>query len=287
MINNKLISRISILSMVALIVALLPSCADHDDPELAPINTSDVKIQASVAALPITTWMNPTEEMTIRVSNVSMTAPKGVVLRSISLYVNGNSIMDKPFSGETLEFKVPLSNMQGRMNFSLIGNLIQKNCRDAQILIEDNIQRIVFTQTPKLECKANINVTVKSVSTTGEEFSQWFDVESNDAGEVLIPDDKLYWTPKSGTASTIELTLGGGATTWSSNSTLESEVTRISWSTNHSGDPVLRLSIPNVPGSLDKENLGMYVLATYFGTTENITVEPQRLTVLFPIRESK
>lgn len=266
---------------------LITSCADHDDPELAPINTSDVKISASVNVHPTAIWLNPTEEMTISVSNVSMSAPKGVVLRSITLEGNGQTIINKPFSGETLEFKVPLSYMQGRVNFSIIGNLIQKNCRDAQILIEDNIQRIVFTQTPKLECQAHINVTVKSVSTSGEEFSQWFDVESNEAGVVLIPQDKLYWTPTSGTASTIELTLGGGADTWSPNSTLESAVTRISWGSNYPNDPVLRLSISNTPGSLDKEKLGMYVLATYYGTTENITVEPQRLTTLFDIREEK
>ncbi len=266
---------------------MVTSCVDHDNPELTPIDTSEVKITSSVDVQPSTTWLNPTKEITIRISNVTMNAPKGVVLRSISLYENGYSIMDKPFSGETLEFKVPLSNMQGRVNFSIIGNLIQKNCRDAQILIEDNIQRLVFTQTPKLECTAHINVTVKSVSTSGEEFSQWFDVESNEVGIVEIPNDKLYWTPKSGTASTIELTLGGGATTWSSNSTLESEVTRISWNSNNSGDPVLKISIPNIIGSLDSEKLSMTVLATYFGTTENITVEPQKLIVLFDIRESK
>ena len=269
------------------ICCLVTSCADHDDPKLAPINTSDVKIRASVDVQPTTKWLNPTEEITIRVSDVSMSAPKGVVLRSISLYENGRMLMDKPFSGETLEFKLPLSYMQGRVNFSIIGNLIQKNYRDAQILIEDNIQRIVFTQTPKLECKAYINVTVKSVSTSGEEFSQWFNVESNEAGVVLIPQDKLYWTPTSGTASTIELTLGGGADTWSSNSTLESKVTRISWGAKYPNDPVLKLSISNTPESLNKEKLSMYVLATYFGTTENITVEPQRLTTLFDIRESK
>lgn len=219
-------------------------------------------------------------------SDVAMSAPKGVVLRSITLYENDFAIMDKPFSGETLVFKVPLSGMQGRVNFSVRGNLIQKNSRDAQILIEDNIQRIVFSQTPKLECKAHVNVTVKSVSTSGEEFYQWFDIESNDERLVLIPQDKLYWSPASGTASTIELTLGGGADTWSPNSTLESEVTRISWGTDYPAEPVLKISLPNVPGSLDKEKLDMYVLATYFGTTENITIEPYKLTTLFGIREA-
>ncbi|MDE5838638.1 MAG: hypothetical protein K2K52_08000 [Paramuribaculum sp.] len=269
------------------ICCLATSCADHDDPELTPINTSEVKITSSVNALPTASWLNPTEEMTIRVSNVSMSAPKGVVLRSISLCEGGRTVLDKPFSGETLEFKVPLTSMRGRVNFSIVGNLIQKNCRDAQILIEDNIQRIVFTQTPKLECKAHINVTVKSVSTSGEEFSQWFDVESNEAGVVLIPQDKLYWAPASGTASVIELTLGGGAYAWSPNSTLESDITRVSWGSNYPNDPVLKLSIANTPGSLDNEKLSMYVLATYFGTNENITVEPQRLTTVFDIRESK
>ncbi len=268
------------------ICCIATSCADHDDPELTPINTTDVKINADIDVVPSAKWLNPTEEVTIRVSNVNMVAPKGIVLRSISLYESGQKILDKPFSGENLEFRVPLTYMQGRVYFSIIGNLIQKNCRDAQILIEDNIQVIVFSQTPKLDCKAHINVSVKSVSTSGEEFSQRFDVESNEAGVVLIPQDKLYWTPTSGTASTIELTLGGGADTWSSNSTLQSEVTRISWGSKYPVEPVLNLSISNQPGSLDKEKLDMYVLATYYGTTENITIEPQRLTTLFEIRES-
>lgn len=276
-----------LLTLITGFCCLMSSCLDHDNPELAPINTSKVKIAASIDTKPTATWLNTTEEVTIVVSNVNMTAPKGVVLRSISLEENGREISNKPFSGETLVYKVPLTYLQGRVNFSIVGNLIQKNCRDAKILIEDNIQRLVFTQTPRLECKAHINVNVRSVSTSGEEYSQRFDVESDDAGVVLIPQDKLYWTPTSGTASSIELTLGGGADTWSPNSTLESEVSRISWGSKYPDGPVLKLSLHNTPGSLDKERLDMYVLATYYGTTENITVEPQSLTTLFVIRESK
>ncbi|MDE7136806.1 MAG: hypothetical protein K2N91_09260, partial [Muribaculaceae bacterium] len=224
---------------------------------------------------------------TIRVSNVSMQAPKGIVLRSISLYENGRQLLDKPFSGETLEFKMPLSYMKGRLNFSIVGNLIQKNYRDAQILIEDNIQRIVFTETPELQCRARLSVSVRSYSTSGEEFVQQFDVESNDAGVILIPQEKLYWAPASGNASTIDLTLDGSAEAWSSNSTLDSEVSRISWGSKYPNNTTIKLSIPNEKGALNNENLSMTVLATYFGTTENIKVEPQRLTTLFIVRESK
>ncbi len=266
---------------------LVTSCADHDSPELAPINTSDVKIKTSVEVIPSTKWLNPTEEITIRVSNVEMTAPKGVVLRSISLYEKGQKLWDKPFSGETLEFKVPLNYMSGRVNFSVIGNLIQKNHRDAEILIEDNIQRIVFQETPELECRASVNVSVKSESTTGEVFTQTFDAESNEAGVILIPDSKLYWTPTSGTASTIELTMVASGEAWSPNSTLESEVTRVSWGSEYPEGSVLKLTLPNAPGSLDKEKLAIYVLATYFGTTDNVTIEPQRLTTLFDLREAE
>lgn len=269
------------------IFCMATSCADHDDPELAPINTSNVKISAKIDIQPSTTWLNPTEELTIRVSNVDMTAPKGIVLRSISLYENGRQLMDKPFSGETLEFKVPLSYLKGRVNFSVIGNLIQKNCRDAQILIEDNIQRIVFTETPELECKARINVAVKSVSTSGEEFIQQFDVESNEAGVIYIPQDKLYWTPTSGNAPLIDLTFNGSAEAWSPNSTLDSEISRISWGSKFPDNPTINLSISNEYGSLNNEKLSMYVSATYFGTIENIKVEPQNLNILFDIRESK
>lgn len=278
---NKL--SIVLLSVLSL---LMTACLDHDNPELSPIDTTAVKITANVDAFPASAWLNPTEEVTIRVSDVDMVAPKGIVLRNIKLTNQGQTIMTKPYSGEPLEFKVPLTYMRGRLNFSIIGDLIQKNYRDAEIIIADNIQRIVFTQIPKLECKGFLNVTVKSVSTTGEEFYQWFDVQSDENRVINIPQNRLYWTPSSGTASNVDLTLGGGADTWSSNSTLESEINRISWGSNFPVNPVLRISIPNVPGSLDREKLEMYVLATYFGTTENITIEPYRLTTLFDIRES-
>lgn len=273
-----------ILLLIFLVVAT--SCADHDDPALSPIDTSNVKISAKVDAVPTSSWLSTAEEMTIRISDVEMSAPKGIVLRNINLFNNGQRIISKPYSGEALEFKVPLNYMNGRINFSLIGDLIQKNHRDAEILIVDNIQRIVFNQIPKLDYKAYINVTVRSVSTTGEEFFQRFDVESEDGVIISIPKDKLYWTPISGTASTIELTLGGGADTWSSNSTLESEVTGISWSTSTPDDPVLKTSIPNEAGSLDKLKLSMDVNARFFGNTENITIEPQNLSLSFIIRES-
>ncbi len=246
--KSLIMNKISIVILSLICVAAI-SCADHDDPELSPIDTSNVKISAKVDTDPTSSWLSPTEEMTIRVSDVSISAPKGVVLRNINLYNNGQRIMGKPYSGEALEFKVPLNYMTGRINFSVIGDLIQKNHRDAEILIADNIQRLVFNQIPKLDYKAHLNVTVKSVSTTGEEFSQWFDVESDETGVIIpIPEDKLYWTPTSGTASTIELTLGGGADTWSPNSTLESEITGISWNTYKPADPVLKISIPNAPG---------------------------------------
>ncbi len=262
------------------------ACADHDDPELAPINTSNVKISATVDVFPSNMWLNPTEEITIRVSNVNMEAPKGIVLRSISLYENGRQLLDKPFSGETLEFKVPLSYMKGRLNFSIVGNLIQKNYRDAQILIEDNIQRIVFSETPTIDCKARLNVTVKSRSTSGEEFTQQFDVESVE-GLLTIPQEKLYWTPASGDAAVIDLTLSGSAEAWSPNSTLDCAISRIYWGMNYPNDRTLKLTIPNEYGSLNNKKLSLYVTATYYGTTENITVQPQHINILYDVRESK
>ncbi len=273
-----------ILLLVLCVVAT--SCADHDDPALSPIDTSEVKISAKVDATPASSWLSSSEEMTVKISDVKMAAPKGVVIRNINLYNNGQLIISKPYSGETLEFKVPLNYMIGRVNFSIIGDLIQKDHRDAEILIEDNIQRIVFTQIPKFEFKAHVNVTVKSVSTSGEEYTQRYDVETEDGMLIPIPKDKLYWTPISGTSNTIELTLEGGADTWSSNSTLESEVTGISWATYKPNDPVIKLTIPNEVGSLDNLKVRMDVNARFFGSTDNVTIEPQNLSLSFFVRES-
>lgn len=278
-------NRLTVAVMLILCV-ITTSCADHDDPELSPIDTSNIKISATVDAYPTSSWVSSSEEMTIRVLDVKMTAPKGIVLRNIILCNNGQRVISKLYSGEALEFKVPLNYMNGRANFSVMGELIQKNCRDAEILIADNIQRIVFAKIPKLDFKALLNVTVKSVSSTGEEFNQRFEVESEDGLNILISKDKLYWVPTSGTASTIELALEGRCDTWSSNSTLESEVTGIWWNTYTPAAPVLKISIPNVPGSFDNLKLRMDASARFFGTTENITIEPEKLSLSFFVRES-
>lgn len=285
--SNKQSSTMTKLSaaILAILCVIATSCADHDDPELSPIDTTKVKISAKVEATPTSSWLSTAEEITVCVSDVAMSAPKGVVLRNINLYKNGQRILSKPYSGEALEFKVPLNHASGRIYLSVIGDLIQKNCRDAEIIIADNIQRVVFTNVPKLEYKAQLNVTAKSLSTSGEEYSQCFDVESRDGYIISIPQDKLYWTPTSGTASTIELTLKGSADTWSSNSTLESEVTGIRWNTYKPDSPDLNISIPNKPGSLNQLQLRMDVNARFFGTTENITIEPQNISLSFLVGE--
>lgn len=262
------------------------SCADHDDPELSPIDTTQVKIAATVHEYPTDSWLNPTEEMTISVSNVKMDAPKGVVLRSISLCNNGRPIMDKPYSGETLEFKIPMSGLiAGRLNFSIVGHLIQKNCRDAEILIADNIQRILFTQTPNMDCEGKVNIEVKSVSTSGEEYSHSFEVKSIDYFTIPVPQSELYWSPKDGTASTLELTLTGEGRAWSSNSTLDGTITNIYWGSRNPDGPVLKVTVPNTPGALNSEHLQLYVMAEYYGVNEGISVKPQKLLSVFSLVE--
>lgn len=277
--------------LTAAICAILPSCADHDDPELEPIDTSQVKITASVTDLPNSTWMNVTEEMTIRVADVEMSAPKGVVLRSISLIANNGMskylIDEKPYSGEPLEFRVPLNGKQGRLNISVRGNLIKKDSRDAEIIIADNIQRIVFSESPKFECRGWLYASVKSKSTTGEEYSKSFELTSSDGFTIEVPRSELYWTPASGTASTVEVTMSGGATSWSPNTTFECEITRVALGHSSADKPTLTMTIPNTPGSLDQQRLQLYILTTYFGIWENITIEPYNLTNVFGIIETE
>ena len=277
--------------IIAFISLLTVSCSDHDDPKLAPIDTTKVKITANVSETPTGQWMNVTEEMTIRVSNLEMSAPKGVVLRSVSLIASsGNvrySIDDKPYSGEPLEFKIPLTNMRGRLNFTLKGNLIQKNSRDAEIIIADNIQKIVFSQQPKFECEGWLYVSVKSKSTTGEEYTQTFEVRSNENLDIPVPADKLYWTPSSGTASEIEISLGSGGTAWSSNTTFDCKITKSAIGHSSGDESTLKLTIPNKPGSLNAQKLQLYVIASYFGAWENVTIDPYNLTNVFSIIEAE
>ena len=284
-------NRVLILSLLTAICAILPSCSDHDDPKLSPIDTSDVKITATVTDSPNTTWMDVTEEMTINVSNVNMTAPKGVVLRSISLIGstgNGKMLIDeKPFSGEPLEFKVPLTSMRGRINFTLQGNLIKKDSRDAEIIIADNIQKIIFSEAPKFNCEGKINISVKSTSTSGEEYTNSFTATSDENSVIQIPQNDLYWTPTSGTASTIELSVGSGASAWSPNTTFDCKITKTSIGNSTGDDSTLKITIPNTPGSLNSLKLQMYVQASFFGTWENVTIEPYNIIYVFHLLETK
>lgn len=272
--------------MVAGIVA---SCADHDDPQLAPIDTTQVNITATVKDLPNTRWLSVGEEMTINVSNIEMTAPKGVVLRTVSLVANNGLstylIDDKPFSGQPLEFKVPLVGKQGRLNFSLRGNLIKKDSRDAEIIIADNIQKIVFSEIPEFECDGRLSVSVRGTSTTGEEYSRSFEVTSADRFTIAVPQSELYWQPTSGTASTIEVTLSSGATSWSPNTTFDNKITKMAIGHSTAGESTVKMTIPNTPGSLNAEKLQIYVVTSYYGTWENVTIEPYNLTNVFDIVE--
>lgn len=272
------------------LVGLASSCADHDDPKLAPIDTSKVVISASVVSTPNSTWMNVTEEMTIVLSDIEMSAPKGVLLKSVSLIANSGfaryNLNEKPYSGNTLEFKVPLSGVQGRVNFTLIGNLVKQNCCDAQIIIADNIQKIVFSEEPKFECEGWLYVSVKSKSTSGEEYENSFEVKSNENLTIGVPRAELYWTPQSGTASTLELSLGSGATAWSPNTKFDCKITKSAIGHSSAADPTLKLSIPNSPGSLNAEKLQEYIVTTYSGTWENVTIEPYSLTNVFEIIET-
>ncbi len=279
------------LTLAAIILAILPSCADHDDPQLSPIDTTQVKITASVTDAPNTSWLTVTEEMTINVSNVEMKAPKGVVLRSISLIAsNGlatHTIDDKPFSGEPLVFKVPLTGKQGRFNFSLRGNLIKKDSRDAEIIIADNIQKIIFSEQPEWECEGRMSVSVKSKSTTGEEYSHSFDVTSSDHFTIPVPDSQLYWTPASGTATTLEVTLNGNAEAWSPNTTFNSAISSISIGHSSGDNSTRTFTIANTPGSLNAEKLQLYVIPSFYGTWENVSIDPFTILYVFNIIEAE
>ena len=283
--------KFTALAYVTSICSILSSCADHDDPKLSPIETSHIKRSATVKDPPNTPGLNTSEEMTVDVNNVVMSAPKGVVLKSISLVANNGTsryeVDEKPYSGEPLEFKVPLTGLRGRLNFSLRGNLIKKDSRDAEIIIADNIQKIIFSEAPEFECTAKLFVTVKSTSTTGEEYSNSFEACSADNLTIPVPQNELYWQPTSGTASTLEVSLGSSALAWSPNTTFDSSISKISIGHSSGETATLKITIPNTPGSLNSEKLQMYVIPSFYGTWENITIEPYSIIYPFSIIEEQ
>ena len=277
------------LFLIFLLSLIAFSCSEGDEPQLAPIDTSLVKIEATIKNTPTSQWLIPTEQLSIKVSDVEMTAPEGVILQSISLIANDGTktevIDDKPFSGKDLEFRVSLNNLRGRVNLSLKGTLVKKDCRDADILIADNIECIIFSEMPEFECQGRLIVTVHSQSTTGEEYSNFFEVTSSDHFTILVPQDQLYWHPATGTAPTIDISLGSGASAWSPNTTFTPEITKTAIGNSTGDSPTVKFTIPNTPGSLDALKLQMYVITSYYGTWEDVTIAPYSLTNIFAIKE--
>lgn len=281
--------HLNLVVQLLIFLALGTSCSNQDEPQLDIIDTSLVKIEASVKSSPTSQWLIPTEQLSIKVSDVEMTAPQGVILQSVSLIANDGAkaevIDSKPFSGKDLEFRVSLNNLQGRVNFSLIGNLVKKGSFDAEILIADNIERIIFSEMPEFECQGRLIVTVHSQSTTGEEYTNSFEVTSSDHFTISVPQEQLYWQPTTGTATTIEISLGSGATAWSPNTTFIPEITKTAIGNSTGDAPTAKFTIPNTPGSLEALKLQMYVITSYYGTWENVTITPYSLTSIFAIKE--
>ena len=276
-----------IIAAVAAVCVVLVGCADHDNPELEPIDTSDVKITSDVKVSPQVawSWYDQSEQLKVSVDNVNMDAPKGVVLRSVDLLANGSVIASKPFAGERLEFMLPLSGVPtGRLNLAVMGNLIQQNARAAQILIADNLEQIVFKEIPDFDCKATLEVTVTGRSTSGEELNRTFEVESKDHFTVEVPANELYWTPTSGTASTLEVTMTASAEVWSTNSTLECGVTRIYWGEN-SSTPVYKFTMNNSKGALAAKKCGIVVDTTRWGVWEGVNTGNTNLIDHFSVTE--
>ena len=279
------------IAFIAAMVLTLAGCSDHDDPQLAPIDTSKVKISAKVSLGPDVAWgwYEAGQEITVKVADVSMTAPKGVVLRSIELLENGATVAQKPYSGETLEFKVPLvaGYMGGRRNSSVIGNLIKQNSRDAQTIIADNLQAIVFSVMPEFDCEATLDIAVKGRSTSGEELGPSFQVKAADGFTIAVPQSELYWTPNEGSAPTLDVSMTASAMAFSTNSTLEAKVSRVYWGTDHSTTPTISVRIDNVPGSLEAKRLGIIVDTERYGTWEGVNTGQTSLLEHFSVKEAE
>lgn len=269
---------------------IVVSCSSNDEPQLDPIDTSLVKIESNVKCSPVSQWLVPTQQLSIKVSDIEMSAPNGVVLESISLIAKEGTktkvIDNKPFSGNELEFKISLNDLQGRVNFSIIGKLIKKDSRDTEFLIADNIERIIFSEMPEFECQARLIVSIHSKSSSGEEYNDFFEVPSSDHFTITVPQNRLYWQPSVGEAKTIDVTLGSGATAWSPNTTFESKITKTAIGNSTGDSPTAKFTIPNIPGSLEALKLQLYVLTTYYGSWEDVTIEPYTLTNIFAIKEN-
>ncbi len=265
---------------------MLVSCLDHDNPELGAINTEAVKIDATISVTPANTWIERSQELVVRVSDLNMKAPKGVILRNIRLMVDDRQLLTKPYSGEELEFRVPLNYITpGRLNFAVWGDLVQKDHRDASIIIADNISRILFDEIPELECEATVAVTVHGTSTNGEVYDRSFTVKSDDGHDLPVPASELYWRPSLGTASYLDVTLAASAKTSSPNSSLSSIAQRVYWGASHGTEPTIKLHIENKPGALAAEKLVLLVSGVWYGKWENISIEDAKMNFPFILKE--
>ena len=131
-------------------------------------------------------------------------------------------------------------------------------------------------------------MSVKSTSTSGEKYEKTFKVKSVDAGGqhiIPVPQSELYWQPSEGTASTLEISLGSGGTAWSPNTSFDCTITKTAIGNSTGDEPTLKLTIPNTPRSFGAQKLQLYIRTSYYGTWENVTIEPYNLTSVFDIVE--
>lgn len=267
--------------------------SDNDAPELPQepeISQEEIDASKIVISAKISTgiksgnlWCNPDDEIMLKVADIDFKAPEGVILQSITLLANGDSIANKPYSGKPLEFYVYTKNLEpGNINFSIIGNLIKKDARDAQIIIKDNISKIIFSEVPEFERENTVDVTVKSISSSGEEYNNSFQASAY-GFDLFIPSSEIYWTPKEGDAKTVQLTLTANFRVSSTNSTLNAKPQSIYW--NGESSSTINIEIPNTPGSLKKEKLSATLEYTIWGKWENVNIGNVNFIAGFAVSE--
>lgn len=258
------------------------SCEDHDSPELSPIDTTEIGITASITLNPSHLWYTTRDEYGIKVGNIDMTAPQGTVIRTVSLLIDGQTVMEKPWSGDMLEFQLPLSSQwKGKHKAAIWCKLIRKNARDADYIIKDNMDLTVFDEIPQFNKDVAVRFTVSGKSATGETYSQEILVPSDHHGQVEIPSSDLYPDNVSSLQVTMEIANVSVAAIHSDQ--LQTTINNSYWNTSDKN--TITLKIPNEAGALEnalkEKHLFPIIDARIHGTHEGIAVDVPSL--VFPL----
>ena len=207
------------LSMLAWIIAsmlIVASCRDNDEPEPEPapdLESTVLKVD-DYHLVGSGRWNAKSSNYQLDLTKLEIVnesgSAQGVTVKSVQFYIDGGLVETKPLVVLPLKFSYPLNSLSvGKHIWNLRVVAEYKGEEHVVTIVKNEASKVfyVFNVVPTVTGTATATVEVKGVSTTGETYNDSFTIHSDADGNLRFPASKLSWTPKSGTASTLEVKL--------------------------------------------------------------------------------